>query len=69
MRIVKSKIKLANDKHLAMLDEINERGKQLEPWEFSFVVSLIELKDSSPQLSLTKPQMIKIANIHKRRVI
>lgn len=69
MQIVKRKQKLANDKHLSMLVEIDVMGENFDEWEIGFIQSLMELKNASPELSLTKPQMVKISNIHARRVM
>jgi len=51
-----------------MLSEINDLGEGLDEWEINFVKSVTEHQKSSLGYSLTKPQMVKIENIHKRRV-
>lgn len=57
------------DYHLKLLEEIHKRGKDLEYWEFSFIQSLIRIRDSSTEFTLTRPQQVKLENIRERRVM
>jgi len=50
-----------------MLSDIDEFGESLDEWEIGFVESLIVQHKSSPGYVLTKPQIVKIENIHERR--
>ena len=64
------KVKRENQDHWwGLLDEIDDIGLDLSEWEIDFVESLMKRRESSPGLVLTKPQQMKIENIHDRRVL
>lgn len=51
-----------------LLDEIDKLGDGLSDWEIEFVEDLVKRRAGGPGYTLSEPQIIKIEQIHERRV-